>query len=140
MANLCFVGVPRRVLGEERKRRIRGANRKREDGDVNGAGSEAVEEDRCNFFDYGELNLRKFLGKRSRTRGRRYGATVGMRRRLPSRDRALLFDDFAASGFEFAQNSTGAGKKCLPTSVRRTERPRRSKRRAPSSSSSLRIC
>jgi hypothetical protein len=49
-------------LGEERKRfEFVAANRKREDGDVNGAGSEAVEEDWRNFFDYGELNLGEFF-------------------------------------------------------------------------------
>jgi len=47
-------------FGEERERfKFVAANRECEDGDVDGAGAEAVEKDGRDFFDYGELNLRE---------------------------------------------------------------------------------
>ena len=102
-------------LGEEREGfEFVAANRKGEDGDVDYAGAEAVEKHGSDFFDHGEPHLRKFFrkgGEDAREEIRSDGGNGADRHRTA--DGILLFDDIAARGFEFTQNSTGAGQKCF---------------------------
>lgn len=102
-------------LGEQREGfKFVATNGKSEDSDVNRAGAEAIEQDGGDFLDDGELDLRKFLRECSEdareqirrdgwNRSYRYGASDGI----------FLFDNVAASGFEFAQDSAGAWEKCF---------------------------
>ena len=90
------------------------ANRKGEDGDVDYAGAEAVEKHGSDFFDHGEPHLREFFrkgGEDAREEIRSDGGNGADRDRAA--DGILLLDDVAARGFEFTQNSTGAGQKCF---------------------------
>lgn len=90
------------------------ANGEGKDGNVHGAGAKPIEKNRRDFFDYSELNLRKFFGERGkhpRKQVRRNGGDGADGYRAG--DGIFLFDDVAAGGFEFAQNGTSARKKCL---------------------------
>ena len=102
-------------LGEKRKRfEFVATNGKSEDGDVDDAGAEAVEEHGSDFFDHGEPHLREFFrkgGEDAREEIRSDGGNSADRH--GTADGILLFDDIAARGFEFTQNSTGAGQKCF---------------------------
>lgn len=98
-------------FGEEREGfEFVAANRKRENGDVDGAGAKAVEKDWRNFLYYAELSLREFsreVCEDAREEIRRDsgdGANGD-----GAADRAFLFDHVAASSFEFAQDPACSG-------------------------------
>lgn len=100
-------------FGEEREGfEFVAANGEGENGDVDSAGAEAVEKNGSDFFDYGELNLREFLRKGGEDARKQVGRDGGDGAyRNGAADRVLLFDDVAASGFEFVQDATGAREK-----------------------------
>jgi hypothetical protein len=90
------------------------ANGKREDSDVNRAGTETFKQDRRNFFHDGQLGLRKLARERSeqwrkKIRGNGGNDADGDR---PT-DGVLALDDVASGGFEFAENGARAGEKSL---------------------------
>jgi len=88
--------------------------RERQNGDVDGAGSETLQEDRRNFFDHSKSNLREFAREGSQTRRKEI--------RSNCRDDAdgdgttgelFAFDDVAFGGFQFAKDGVGAREKRL---------------------------
>jgi len=102
-------------FGEEREGfEFVAANRKRENGDVDGAGAEAVEKDWRNFLDYAELSLREFShevcedAREEIRRDGRDGANGD-----GAANGAFLFDHVTASGFKFTQDAACPGQKCL---------------------------
>ena len=102
-------------LGEKHKRfEFVATNRKSEDGDVDDAGAEAVEEHGSDFFDHGEPHRREFFrkgGEDAREEIRSDGGNGANRHRTA--DGLFLLDDVATRGFEFAQDTACARKKCL---------------------------
>ena len=86
----------------------------RQNGDVDGAGSETVEKDGRNLLDDGELNLGELAREGSKARRKEVGGnggddTDGDR----TADELFAFDDVAFGGFQFAKDSTGAREKGL---------------------------
>ena len=85
---------------------------KRQDGDVNGACSQTVEKDGCNFLDDGEPNLVEFAREGSKARREEVGGdgwnnTDGD----GTADELFAFDDVAFGGFQFAKDGAGAREK-----------------------------
>jgi len=83
-----------------------------ENGDIDGAGAEALEKDRSDFFNDGEMNLGEFaregseegreeVGRDGRNDTDADGPAEGI----------FLLDDVAAGGFEFTENGASAWKK-----------------------------
>ena len=88
--------------------------RKRENGEVDGTGAEALEKDGCNFFDYAELSLREFSREVCEDAGEEIGRDCGNGANSDgAADRTFLFDHVAASGFKFTQDAACPGQKCL---------------------------
>ena len=102
-------------LREQRERvEFVAADGKRQDGNIDGAGAEAFEENGGNFFDDDHRGFREAFGKSGENRGKEirgyggndaHGDLTG--------DRILAFDDIAARGLEFAEDCAGAREKCL---------------------------
>jgi len=87
-------------------------NGKRQDGDVNGAGSETVEKDGCNFLDDGEPNLGELAREASKARREEVGGdsrdnTDGD----GTADELFALDNIASGGFQFAKDGAGAREK-----------------------------
>ncbi len=90
------------------------ANGKRQDGDVDGAGSQTVEKDRSNFFDDGEPHLGKFAREGSKARRKEIGGDSGNNAHGDGTASELFaFEDVAFGGFQFAKDSAGAREKGL---------------------------
>ncbi len=90
------------------------ADGKCQDGDVDGAGSEAVEKDGCNLLDDGESNLGEFARERSKARREEVGSDGGNNTNVDrTADEILAFDDVASGGFQFAKDGAGAWEKRL---------------------------
>src|SRR5882672_5114226 len=110
---VCLGEHGKEGFGEQRENvEFVATNRKGEDGDVCSARAEAVEENRRDFFDDGELRLWEFFGERGENareqiRRNRWNCADGDR----ARDRVFLFDYVAAGGFQFAEDGAGARKK-----------------------------
>ena len=91
------------------------ANGKGEDRNIHGAGAEAIQKDRRDFLDDGELHLGIFPGeggehaRKQVRRDRRNGADSN-----GAGDGIFLLDDVAARGFEFAQDGARSREKCFP--------------------------
>jgi hypothetical protein len=87
---------------------------KRQDGDVDRAGPETVEEDGRNFLDDGEPNLVEFA--REGCEPRRKIVRSDGRNNADGDEAAnelLAFDDVAFGGFQFAQDGARSREKCL---------------------------
>ena len=88
------------------------ANGERENGEIDRAGTEAVEKDGSNFFDYGDGGIGKSSGEcgedgRQEIRRDRGDDTDGD----VAGDGILALGDVAAGGFEFAEDGAGARQK-----------------------------
>ena len=90
------------------------ANGESQDGDVDGAGTEAVEKGGRDFFDDGELNLRIFSREGREARREEVGGNGGNDADGDgAADKLFAFDDISFGGFQFAKNRAGARQKGL---------------------------
>jgi hypothetical protein len=84
----------------------------RQDGDVDGAGSETVQEHRRDLFDHGEANLEEFARENSQALRKEIRGNGG---NDADGDRAtgelLTFDDVAFGGFQFAKDGVRSREK-----------------------------
>jgi hypothetical protein len=125
------------MFGQKRKSfKFVSTDWEREDGYVDGAGAETVEEHGSDFFDHGELDLGKFARKgrearREKVRGDGGNHTDGD----GATDERFAFHDVAPGGLEFAKDGSGAREECF-AEFRESD----GAAQAASSSSSLRIC
>src|ERR1700687_3166465 len=99
------------ALGEQRDGfEFVAADGKREDGDVNGARTETVQKDRCDFFHDRQQGLWKFAGERSELRRGGIGGNRGDDAGADGGGGGFLaLDDVAFGGFQLAENGAGAG-------------------------------
>ena len=105
----------KQAFGEQREGvEFVAADRQRENGNVDDAGTQAIEQHRRNFFDHCDMGLRELAreGRELRwqkVRGDRGDHTDGER----AGDGVLTLDDVAFGCFELAQDSARARQKCL---------------------------
>ncbi len=111
-----FFGKSReQALGENRKRiEFVAADGQREDGDIYGAGAEAVEKDRSDFFGDREMDFGKFAGEAGQARRQ----PVRRDSRNSSDDDGARFGlqalgDFVLGGGELVEDGAGAREKRL---------------------------
>ena len=87
------------------------ANGQRQNGKVDGAGAEAVEQDGSNLLGDGELDLGKFAGERSEKRRKEIGGDGGNDANGErTTDGLLALDDIPLRGGEFVKNGTSTRK------------------------------
>ena len=87
---------------------------KREDGDVNGARTETVEKDGCNFFHNTQKGLGTFARERSKPRREEVGSNRGNDANGDeAADGVLALDDVAFGDFQLAENGAGTREKGL---------------------------
>jgi hypothetical protein len=103
------------AFGEERNGvELVAANGQSEEGDIHGAGAEALQQDGSDFFDDSDLDLRKLAHEEGEMRRKEIGRDGGNDAdRERTADGILALPDVALGGLEFAEDSAGAGKKCL---------------------------
>jgi hypothetical protein len=101
------------ALGKEGERfEVVAADGQSENGKIDGAGAEAVEQDRSDLLGDGELNLGKFAGERSEKRGKEIGGDGGNDANGEwTTDGLLALDDVTLRGGKFVENRTSARKK-----------------------------
>src|SRR6267143_4320933 len=88
------------------------ADGERQDGDVDGAGSETVEKDGRDLLDDREPNLREFAREGSEARREEVRGDGGNDADGDgTSDELFTFDDIAFGGFQFAQDGVGAREK-----------------------------
>jgi hypothetical protein len=87
------------------------ANGQRQNGKVDGAGAEAVEQDGSDLLGDGELDLGKFAGERSEKRRKEIGGDGGNDANGErTTDGLLALDDIPLRGGEFVKNGTSSRK------------------------------
>ena len=101
------------ALGEEGVRiEFVAADGEGEDSEIHGAGAEAIEKNRSDFFGDGEMNLWKIAGKRGEARRQPIGGDGGNR---ADDDRAgfglQALGELVLGAGEFVEDGAGAGKK-----------------------------
>jgi len=103
------------AFGEEREGfELVAADGQRQNGHVDGAGAQAIEQHRRDFFDDGELRLRELAREGSELRRKKVGSDRGDHADAQrSGDGVFALDDVAPGGFEFAEDGAGAWKKGL---------------------------
>jgi len=101
------------TLGQERKSiEFVATDGERQDGEVDGAGSETVEEDGRNFLDDREPNLGELAREGSKARRKEVGGDGGnYTDGNGTADELFAFDDVAFGGFQFAKDGAGARQK-----------------------------
>jgi hypothetical protein len=91
------------------------AHGKREDGQVDCRGAQALEKHWRDLFNDGELSLGKFAGKRREMRRQEIRRHGGNNSEGDGPTHGIdLLGDISTRGLEFAQNSAGAGQKSPP--------------------------
>jgi hypothetical protein len=98
------------TFGEERKSfEFVAADGKSEDGDIDGAGAESIEKDGRDFFDDGNLRLRKFAGEGRELCGEKIRRDGGDDAESEAAAYGIfLFVDVTFGGFEFAKDGASA--------------------------------
>ena len=105
--SLCFLGSAAKSRsvnsGKRKSIKFSATDGERQEGDVNGAGSETVEKDRGSLFDDSKSNLGKFAREGSKTRREEVRGNGGNNADGDGAANELFaFDDVAFGGFQFA--------------------------------------